>query len=209
MDRMPSEEQFVCVNIRDFLNPEETGGIGENDLKKILSDFSSPKNSDVESFLKKNAIEFTKKNQSVTYLVFSFEDMCLVGYFAITMKPVTVNAEGMSNSVKRKLSRLSHLDQSTGSYTVSAYLIAQLGRNYSEEVKYPITGKMLMNFAINTLNEIQRQLGGLMVYLECEEKEPLLRFYQEQNGFWLFGERMTDGEKEGRGHKLLQLLNFL
>ena len=209
MDRIPSEEQFVCVNIRDFLNPEETGGIGEDDLEKILSDFSSPKNSDVESFLKKNAIEFTKKNQSVTYLVFSLEDMCLVGYFSITMKPVTVNAEGMSNSVKRKLSRLSNLDQSTGSYTVAAYLIAQLGRNYNEEVKYPITGKMLMNFAINTLNEIQRQLGGLMVYLECEEKEPLLRFYQEQNGFRLFGERMTDEEKEGQSHKLLQLLNFL
>ena len=140
MDRMPSEEQFVCVNIRDFLNPEETGGIGENDLEKILSDFSNPKNSDVEFFLKKNAIEFTKKNQSVTYLVFFLEDMCLVGYFSITMKSVTVNAEGMSNSVKRKLSRLSNLDQSTGSYIVAAYLIAQLGRNYNEEVKYPITG---------------------------------------------------------------------
>lgn len=206
MDRMPSEEQFVCVNIRDFLNPEETGGIGEDDLEKILSDFSSPKNSDVEFFLKRNSIEFTKKNQSVTYLVFSLEDMCLVGYFSITMKPVTVNTDGMSNSVKRKLSRLSHFNQATGSYTVASYLIAQLGRNYSEEVKRPITGKMLMNFAINTLNEIQRQLGGLMVYLECEEKGELLRFYQEQNGFRLFGERMID-EKEG--HKLLQLLNFL
>ena len=65
MDRMPSEEQFVCVNIRDFLNPEETGGIGENDLEKILSDFSNPKNSDAEFFLKKNAIEFceTKTKQ--------------------------------------------------------------------------------------------------------------------------------------------------
>lgn len=124
MDRMPSEEQFVCINIRDFLNPEETGGIGENDLEKILSDFSNPKNSDVEFFKKRNVIEFTK----------------------------------------------------------------------------------LMNFAINTLNEIQRQLGGLMVYLECEEKEPLLRFYQEQNGFRLFGERSI-AEKEG--HKLLQLLSFL
>jgi len=209
MDRRPSEKQFVCFNIRDFLNPEESGGIGENDLEKILSDFSSPKNLDVESFLRKNAVEFTKKNQSVTYLVFSLEDMCLVGYFSITMKPVTVNAGGMSNSVKRKLSRLSHFDQSTDSYTVSAYLIAQLGRNYSEGVKYPITGKMLMNFAIDTLHEIQRQLGGLMVYLECEEKEQLLRFYQEMNGFRLFGERVIDGESEGERHKLLQLLNFL
>ena len=81
MDKKPSGEQFVCFNIRDFLNLEEAGEIGENDLEKIFSDFSSPKNSDVESFLKRNAVEFTKKNQSVTYLVFSLEDMCLVGYF--------------------------------------------------------------------------------------------------------------------------------
>lgn len=209
MDRRLPEEQFVCFNIREYLNPEEAGGIGENDLEKILSDFSSPKNSDVESFLKRNAVEFTKKNQSVTYLVFSLEDMCLVGYFSITMKPVTVNGKGMSNSVKRKLSRLSRLDQNTDSYTVSAYLIAQLGRNYSEEVKFPITGKMLMNFEIDTLHEIQRQLGGIMVYLECEEKEPLIRFYRDQNGFQIFGERMTEEGKEGESHKLLQLLNFL
>lgn len=209
MSRVQSEEQFICFNIRDYLNSEESGGIGENDLEKILSDFSSPKNSDVESFLKKNAVEFTKKNQSVTYLVFSLEDMCLVGYFSITMKPVTVNVTGMSNSVKRKLSRLSRFDQSTDSYTVSAYLIAQLGRNYSDEVKYPITGKMLMDFAVDTLHEIQRQLGGLMVYLECEEKEPLLKFYQEQNGFRLFGERITEKDEIGNNDKLLQLLNFL
>ena len=209
MSRVQSEEQFICFNIRDYLNSEESGGIGENDLEKILSDFSSPKNSDVESFLKKNAVEFTKKNQSVTYLVFSLEDMCLVGYFSITMKPVTVNVTGMSNSVKRKLSRLSRFDQSTDSYTVSAYLIAQLGRNYSDEVKYPITGKMLMDFAVDTLHEIQRQLGGLMVYLECEEKEPLLKFYQEQNGFRLFGERITEKDEIGNNHKLLQLVNFL
>lgn len=43
-----------------------------------------------------------------------------------------------------------------------------------------------MNFAVDTLHDIQRQLGGLMVYLECEEKEPLLKFYQEKNGFRLF-----------------------
>lgn len=66
-----------------------------------------------------------------------------------------------------------------------------------------------MNFAIDTLQEIQRQLGGLMVYLECEEKEPLLKFYQEQNGFRLFGERVTEKDKTGECHKLLQLLNFL
>ena len=35
MDKKPSGEQFVCFNIRDFLNPKETDGIGENDLEKF------------------------------------------------------------------------------------------------------------------------------------------------------------------------------
>lgn len=39
MDRRPSEKQFVCFSIWHFLNLEESGGIGENDLEKILSDF--------------------------------------------------------------------------------------------------------------------------------------------------------------------------
>ena len=38
MSRVQSEEQFICFNIRDYLNSEESGGIGENDLEKILSD---------------------------------------------------------------------------------------------------------------------------------------------------------------------------
>ena len=205
---MVENDRFLVTNIRQYLNSDNPK-LGEDKLIQELSEFSCPQNSDIEHLLKKSAIEFTKKNQSVTYLVFSLEDMCLVGYFSITMKPVTVNVRGMSNSVKRKLSRLSRLDQNTDSYTVSAYLIAQLGRNYSEEVKFPITGKMLMNFVIDTLHEIQRQLGGIMVYLECEEKESLIRFYRDQNGFRIFGERMTEEVEKGESHKLLQLLNFL
>ena len=30
MDRMLSEEQFVCFNVRDFLNPEETSGVSDH-----------------------------------------------------------------------------------------------------------------------------------------------------------------------------------
>ena len=48
--------------------------------------------------MKEQSIEFTKKNQSVTYLVFSNEDASLVGYFTIAIKPITVNAENFSNT---------------------------------------------------------------------------------------------------------------
>ncbi len=60
---------------------------------ELLSGFSSPKNKDVERFLKKSAIEFTKKNQSVTYLVVSAEDVRLLGYFTLALKPLTVRGK--------------------------------------------------------------------------------------------------------------------
>ena len=38
----------------------------------------------------------------------------------------------MSNTMKRKLLRISELDEKSDIYTMSAYLIAQLGKNFSE-----------------------------------------------------------------------------
>ncbi len=76
---MPGIDKFFSVNIRVLLalgNDEEAG---EPALAKLLSGFYCPKNPDVERFLKKSAIEFAKKNQSVTYLVVSAEDVRLLG----------------------------------------------------------------------------------------------------------------------------------
>ena len=109
-------------------NPE----LGEDELLQILSEFSCPLNPDVERFLKYSSIEFTKKNQSVTYLVFSVADGKLLGYFTLALKPLAVRGETVSNTVKRKLLRVSELDKKSDTYTMSAYLIAQLGKNYSE-----------------------------------------------------------------------------
>lgn len=60
-------------------------------LDKVLSGFSCPKNPDVEHFLKRNAIE---------------------------LKPLTVRGETVSNTVKRKLLRVSELDEKTDTYTI-------------------------------------------------------------------------------------------
>lgn len=58
-------DKFSYINIREYLVPENPYGIGEADLRTAISDFSCPRNLDVENFLKKSAVEFTKKNQSV------------------------------------------------------------------------------------------------------------------------------------------------
>ena len=99
---MKTVNKFIVLNIREYLECEDMR-LGEDALKQILSEFSCPMNPDVERFLKENAIEFAKKHQAVTYLVLSAEDVELLGYFSITIKPIVVRAESFSNTVKKKL----------------------------------------------------------------------------------------------------------
>ena len=107
---MLETNKFSVINIRRYLNSDNPK-LGESRLLQVLSGFSCPKNPDVERFLKKSSIEFTKKNQSVTYLVFDVSSMELVGYFTIALKPLTVRGETVSNTVKKKLMRVSELDE--------------------------------------------------------------------------------------------------
>ena len=62
--------EITVFNIREYLSVKDDRVLGEEALHEILSEFSCEKNSDVERFLKEQSIEFTKKNQSVTYLVY-------------------------------------------------------------------------------------------------------------------------------------------
>ena len=204
---MPGNDKFFSVNIREYLalgNDEEAG---EPALVELLSGFSSPKNKDVERFLKKSAIEFTKKNQSVTYLVVSAEDVRLLGYFTLALKPLTVRGETVSNTMKRKLLRISELDEKSDTYTMSAYLVAQLGKNFSESGGTEITGAELLKLAWDKIKEIQYLGGGVVTFLEAENEEKLLSFYRD-NRFSQFDTRQTASDAE-ESHELVQFLRLL
>ena len=204
---MPENDKFFSVNIREYLalgNDEEAG---EPALVELLSGFSCPKNPDVERFLKKSAIEFTKKNQSVTYLVVSAEDVKLLGYFTLALKPLTVRGETLSNTMKRKLLRISELDERSDTYTMSAYLIAQLGKNFSKDCGAEITGAELLKLAWDKIKEIQYLGGGIVTFLEAEKEEKLLSFYFV-NRFSQFNTRQTASDTD-ESHELIQLLRML
>ena len=183
-------DKYFTVNIRAYLDKDEPTYIGEESLYDLLSDFSCPKNPDVEYFLLHNAIEFTKKDQSITYLVFDAEDASLVGYFSLTVKPISVRASNISKTMAKKLSRVSILDEETQSYTTAAYLIAQLGKNYSLPKEKRIPGNILLGFALETISSLKYSVGGVMEFLECEDNEFLLSFYT-QNHFKPFDTRIT------------------
>ena len=203
---MTEKNKYRIINIRRYIgneNPE----LGEDELLQILSEFSCPMNPDVERFLKYSSIEFTKKNQSVTYLVFSVADGKLLGYFTLALKPLTVRGETVSNTVKRKLLRVSELDKKSDTYTMSAYLIAQLGKNYSEKDGKMITGAELLGLAWDKIKATQYMFGGMVTFLEAENEEKLLSFYRE-NRFSQFDTRQTASDAE-ESHELVQLLRLL
>ena len=174
---MLETNKFSVINIRRYLNSDNPK-LGESRLLQVLSGFSCPKNPDVERFLKKSSIEFTKKNQSVTYLVFDVSSMELVGYFTIALKPLTVRGETVSNTVKKKLMRVSELDEQSQTYTMSAYLIAQLGKNFKNGAEKKITGEELLELAWDIVEKMQYMGGGMVTFLEAENRERLLSFYQ-------------------------------
>ena len=124
------------------------------------------KESGCRTFFEKNAIEFTKKNQSVTYLVFSKDNGEMLGYFTLALKPLTIRGETVSNTTKRKLLRVSELDVKSDTYTMSAYLIAQLGKNYADGRNREIAGKELIELAWMIIEKTQYMFGGMVTFLE-------------------------------------------
>ncbi len=203
---MKGASKYTVFNISEYLNGQN-GGLGEDDLRQVLSEFSCEKNPDVEKFAKEQSIEFAKKQQSVTYLVFSTEDAEFVGYFAITIKPITINAEPFSNTTKKKLARVSELNEQNHTYNLAAYLIAQLGKNYNNGVNERIKGEELLGLAIKQVQKLQYLAGGMVVFLETSNEEKLLSFYKEK-GFQQFDSRLSESAGH-EPHELIQLLKIL
>lgn len=140
-------------------------------------------------------------------MVLSLEDAELLGYFSITIKPLVVKAESFSNTTRRKLARFSEINRSGQTYNLAAYLIAQLGRNYSDRTKGRITGRELLEAAIRQTQILQYQAGGMVTFVEAENNEKLLSFYKNY-GFKQFDTRQTVSHDD-EPHELVQLLRLL
>lgn len=203
---MHSANNFIVLNIREYLENEDKR-LGEETLVQLLSEFSCPLNPDVERFLKEQAIEFAKKHQAVTYLVLLLEDAELLGDFSITIKPLVVKSEPFSNTNKRKLARFSEIDKEEQTYNLAAYLIAQLGKNFNSKTKGCITGQELLEVAIRQTQILQYQAGEMVTFVEADNKDKLLSFY-ESYGFKRFDTRRTFSSEE-EPHELVQLLRLL
>lgn len=186
--------------------------IGEEEVRRILSDFSCPQNLDVEYFLKHRAIDFAKQSITQTQLIFlQYKgELRLAAYYSLTTKIITVKDSAISSTLRKKLRKFGTRDSTTKGYNIPAPLIAQLGKNFTDNLNKQITGDELLKMALNKISIVLFILGGKAVYLECEDIPSLVEFYT-RNGFVRFGSRPKDSEEADRikGEVLLQLLKII
>ena len=185
---------FNVVNIIDLLE-----SVGEKEVRSALQEFECERNSEIEIFLKNNAIDFAKRKISVTHLILD-DNGQIAAYFTLTHKPSNISSLSLSKSAIKTLSRYAILDRDSNSFNISAFLIAQFGKNSAYNGSRNISGNKLMDFCFEILESVQKQVGGGIAFLECEDKKQLLNFYQnENNRFRIFGERFS--ESEGKKYK--------
>ena len=170
--------------------------LGEERTKEILSSFVCPINKDVETFCRTKAIEFSKRGFAQTYLVYwqEADEKEFIGYYTIAMKHFSVCKKQLSNKLFSRVKQHGTYNIATGEYIISAPLIAQLGKNFDRGNDTLISGSEILQMAIDRIRGIQREIGGKFLYLECEEKEKLIEFY-EANHFVSFGKRELDRDE--------------
>jgi len=198
---------YNIFNLSDMLSE-----LGEDRVKSMLLEFSCPYNRDVEYFLHSKAIEFSKQSLTQTHLVYtSYKDEpVLIGYYALCNKDISVTNAALSNSLKKRIKKFGTYNQSLKKRIISAPLIAQFGKNYSNDYNKLISGDELLSIACDSVREAQKIIGGKVVYLECEDYYKLTEFYSN-NGFVYFGKRQLDRDETERihGEYLVQMLKYL
>ena len=189
------------ISIENMLNH-----YGEKDTITLLSSFSCvrdgiQKNKEVETFVKKNVIDFFKRKLAVTYLVFD-ENSEFAGIYTLAHKAIDIPADRLNSKLRNKVKRYARLDEERQTYSVSAFLIAQFGKNYSEDKGRTVSGRELMDSVLEMLSAAQAIVSGGLIFLDCEvDNTGALELYKEY-GFVPFGERRSDSD----GQRYIQLL---
>lgn len=197
---------YKLVNLRTLVDE-----MGEEFAKNYLSDFSCPLNRDVEAFLKEKAIDFSLQGLSQTHLVMASHkrNPVLVGYFTLANKNIAVSRDKVSATTRKRIGKFAIYYPEIRKMILTAPLIAQIGKNYTNGYNRLITGAELLAMACEKVKAIQLDLGGKYVYLECEDKPALTNFYAE-NGFCEFDRRPLDrDETDLDGEYLVQMIKYL
>lgn len=153
---------------------------GKKKAFELLSKFSCPLNNDVEEFVHQKAIPFERAGMARTYLVVAEDSQTSYGIcaiYSITTKSISISKE-MTNSFRKKAFGTTY---AVGN-PANTILIGQLAKNYQDGNDQYITGEILMSLIIDYVRKIDILVPSVSVYVECENKECLKKYY-EKYGF--------------------------
>lgn len=202
---------LVSINLNELIKQ-----LGEEETKKILSSFECPKNMDVQNFIRHKAIVFSQQSIARTHLVYWCNRADewgatkeLVGYYTIASKSIVVHKNSVSKSTWKRITKFGDRGIDSKKCIFSALLIGQLGKNYANGNNYLISGRKLLELALDKIKFVQNEIGGKFTYLECQDNPKLIKFY-EDNGFTKFGKRQLDrDETDIDGEHLIQMFKYL
>ena len=198
---------FQIANLETLIE-----SIGEDRACALFADYSCPMNADIEDFLLRKAPIFSKQGLAKTYLVFAgYRDaVVLVGYFTLAYKTFYIRGSGsLSAKMRGRIKKFARVIPETGNYELSAPLIAQLGKNYTNDHGKLITGDELLQLACDKISNLHTLVGGKSAFVECEDKAALVAFYA-RNGFKEFDRRPADNtDKAKKDHmEYVQMIRY-
>lgn len=188
-------DNISCFSLNELLKINS-----ESEFKTYMNGFVCNKNVEIESYLKNNSLEFNKKHQAMTYLLFD-EAKDVIAYFALSVKPISIRSEQLSNNELRKLLRITEIDTNDNSLNPAAYLIAQIGKKDNSTINLDT----IFRFVNYYINDAQDICGGVVEFLESENNEKLIDMYKDR-GFKTFNIRKS---KSGEDRKLVQMYRLI
>ena len=180
-------------------------GKSDEEVSEFLKSFLCKKNKEVQWFLRKLSMRFARLNISATHLVLSEDFERIVAYYTLVCKPLSVMADELGDDNRKSLEEFCRLNEQRQCYDFSAYLIAQLGRNYAQDLTETISGDELMEVILDHLRRMRINLGGNVAFVEYERGNAKLLDYYTRNGFVSMHSKSDSGEND----KLAQLFRFI
>lgn len=163
---------------------------------QIVSGFKCKKGSDLEKFLKTQALENEKRGFSRTFLIIdkikyeSKNEFKILGFISLALK--ILNIQGLNPTQKKALT--SCIPYGCTLAEIPTYLIGQLGRCDSCK-KDVLSGKEIFTLAISQLKNVIDTIGGEIIILDCESK--LYEKFYSQFGFKIININSTsDDDKD-------------
>lgn len=151
--------------------------LDDAEFERLLTSFSCPQNSDVESFLKNKALRFDLTHNARTYLILNEDDVDwgICAYFSISFKEIEIQQSCISKSTIKKLDGISK-----SALRIRAFLLGQIAKN--SKANNPICLHDILEVIYAVLKDVQHTIGGRVLLLECEDNIKLVQLY-EKHGF--------------------------